>query len=96
MALFMETMFPYKNNFNRAANSTTKFDEIFVYFEVYLHSKVSWGGKLRTYFLLLEKQCVKIGEKCFIFNILKFFFSFRSKALFGTSWNKLQTKLCFK
>ena len=32
----METMFPYRNNFNRAGNSTTKIDENFVNFEVYL------------------------------------------------------------
>ena len=37
MALFMETMFPYKNNFNRAGNSTSKIGKIFEYFEVYLH-----------------------------------------------------------
>ena len=30
----METMFPDKNNFNREGNSTTKIDEIFVYFEL--------------------------------------------------------------
>ena len=40
MALFMETMFSYKNNFNREGNSTTKIDKNF---EVYLHFQILRG-----------------------------------------------------
>ena len=92
MALFMETMFPYKNNFNRAGNSTTKIDEIFEYFEVYLPFKVSRGGKLRTYFLLLEKQC---GEKCFIFIFLKIFFFIPEQSFIWYVLKRITNKTLF-